>query len=691
MPRTSNFSRNHPYAVARGWVGPGFAAAALDSVSDGTTEVDNVRSILVAGGVVTDLDNGEVKISFGGLSQGSNSVGGGGSGGFGISSATPVHMLNNSTIDLIPGDVVVVDDTHDSAVTTTSTASNTRIAGVVQAPIARFTYGPVLFNGLSTIINTTGTVNRGDYALTSTTAGLADSTNDRVAGSFGVYLTGSGDFPNFVNASANTEYGTPTTYLSPNMPANIPAGHVLFLALWLDAAASSPTVSGWTRVGSESGFYYFYKVSEGGDTATATWAGASVATASVLLLDVNVSLSAPISSHDYDSSTSAAAVSGLSAAPRYAVAGVQAVATPGSGFVRLAGGGTNFSSSGGAPSLVQSKVGYGGAGVSTVSFNSAVTVGNTVITIPFKGNDWSTWSTDSRQGGTCPVDSNMVQFGGEYSHTAPTPDGNNTLAVLGKVAADSYAGPYGTPAGCDSSVWALGLLEFENLGVSGYEVATDYGAGSADIDLGTFTVGANDVVVMAIMYRATDGNNGFDPLISVNGFTQVYDNVILNGASSWGWIGYKIGDGDASVTAGDFYADQHWAAVAVHLTQGGSAASGTLAGKYIANASSATSPFSGASAQNDAIFAFNLQQSSKPAVLLYGPDLGGGGGGPVATTLDNLSDVTITSPAEDDTLRYVGGVWVNDNRRWEPVTSNPGTGPEIVFSGDDIVMTWAEY
>lgn len=63
----------------------------------------------------------------------------------------------------------------------------------------------------------------------------------------------------------------------------------------------------------------------------------------------------------------------------------------------------------------------------------------------------------------------------------------------------------------------------------------------------------------------------------------------------------------------------------------------------------------------------------------------------VAAVLTDLGDVTITSPAEDDTLRYVGGEWVNDNRRWEPVTSNPGGGPEIVFSGDDIVMTWATY
>ena len=53
------------------------------------------------------------------------------------------------------------------------------------------------------------------------------------------------------------------------------------------------------------------------------------------------------------------------------------------------------------------------------------------------------------------------------------------------------------------------------------------------------------------------------------------------------------------------------------------------------------------------------------------------GGG--ATELDDLSDVTITAPEEDQQLQHIGGVWVNNHRRWEPVTTNPGGGPEIVF------------
>jgi hypothetical protein len=68
-----------------------------------------------------------------------------------------------------------------------------------------------------------------------------------------------------------------------------------------------------------------------------------------------------------------------------------------------------------------------------------------------------------------------------------------------------------------------------------------------------------------------------------------------------------------------------------------------------------------------------------------------GGSGSSVTALDDLTDVTITAPAEDDQLQYISGEWVNNSRRWEPVTTNPGAGPEIVFDGDDIVMTWRTY
>ena len=63
--------------------------------------------------------------------------------------------------------------------------------------------------------------------------------------------------------------------------------------------------------------------------------------------------------------------------------------------------------------------------------------------------------------------------------------------------------------------------------------------------------------------------------------------------------------------------------------------------------------------------------------------------GASVSAIDDLTDATITSPAEGDMLRYTSGVWVNTPGRWEPVTTNPGTGPELVWDGDEIVMTWS--
>lgn len=56
--------------------------------------------------------------------------------------------------------------------------------------------------------------------------------------------------------------------------------------------------------------------------------------------------------------------------------------------------------------------------------------------------------------------------------------------------------------------------------------------------------------------------------------------------------------------------------------------------------------------------------------------------------LDDLSDVTITAPDTGDMLRYDGSAWVNTPGRWEPVTTNPGGGPELVWDGDELLMTW---
>lgn len=58
----------------------------------------------------------------------------------------------------------------------------------------------------------------------------------------------------------------------------------------------------------------------------------------------------------------------------------------------------------------------------------------------------------------------------------------------------------------------------------------------------------------------------------------------------------------------------------------------------------------------------------------------------VTGDLDDLTDVTITAPAEDDDLRYNGSVWVNDPRKWEVVTDGEDV---FVWDGDDLVFEWS--
>jgi hypothetical protein len=69
----------------------------------------------------------------------------------------------------------------------------------------------------------------------------------------------------------------------------------------------------------------------------------------------------------------------------------------------------------------------------------------------------------------------------------------------------------------------------------------------------------------------------------------------------------------------------------------------------------------------------------------YGALMGGSGGGGGA--LDDLTDVTITSPASAQRLRFDGSQWVNSALKWVPVTTYDGTNwlPAVDGDGNAIV------
>jgi hypothetical protein len=65
----------------------------------------------------------------------------------------------------------------------------------------------------------------------------------------------------------------------------------------------------------------------------------------------------------------------------------------------------------------------------------------------------------------------------------------------------------------------------------------------------------------------------------------------------------------------------------------------------------------------------------------------GGAASDIVAALDDLTDVTITTPAEGDMLRFDGSAWVNTDGRYEPVTDGVDT---FVWDGAEIVMAWTE-
>jgi len=62
---------------------------------------------------------------------------------------------------------------------------------------------------------------------------------------------------------------------------------------------------------------------------------------------------------------------------------------------------------------------------------------------------------------------------------------------------------------------------------------------------------------------------------------------------------------------------------------------------------------------------------------------------PVATNLDGLSDVVVSSPATAQRLRYDGSVWRNSSLIWQPLTDGNAAAPELVFDAGDVIMVEA--
>lgn len=102
-------------------------------------------------------------------------------------------MTNKSGAQRVAGEVVVADTTADSSFTTTTTANDSKIVGVVQETIADDASGIIKHHGPS-LVKVTGATSRGDWLITSTTEGQADpdSSSAPPSGAFAIALTATG-------------------------------------------------------------------------------------------------------------------------------------------------------------------------------------------------------------------------------------------------------------------------------------------------------------------------------------------------------------------------------------------------------------------------------------------------------------------------------------------------------------------
>lgn len=84
--------------------------------------------------------------------------------------ASIITLLNNSGVAVSDGTLVVLDTSVDNAFLRASTDVDTKVIGVVQGTINAGASGPVAVQGVREL-NVTGTINRGDRIVASTTVG----------------------------------------------------------------------------------------------------------------------------------------------------------------------------------------------------------------------------------------------------------------------------------------------------------------------------------------------------------------------------------------------------------------------------------------------------------------------------------------------------------------------------------------
>jgi hypothetical protein len=102
-----------------------------------------------------------------------------------------VRLTNQSGATRNAGDVVIVDSSNNSAFTTTTTSSHDNVIGIVLEQITAASTGLVAVCGGAYTVNVAAAVTRGNFLITTTTAGQADDVAALEDGIFAVAITSS--------------------------------------------------------------------------------------------------------------------------------------------------------------------------------------------------------------------------------------------------------------------------------------------------------------------------------------------------------------------------------------------------------------------------------------------------------------------------------------------------------------------
>jgi hypothetical protein len=130
--------------------------------------------------------------------------------------------VNNSGVTLNVGDIVVRDVSLDNAVMLTNVAAGSLVAGIVTEQTLAGNTGRVCTHGIA-VVNVTGTVNRGNYLVTSTTQHFAASDNGALRNVCGVALENAagGQVLAYINVVWPMTYNCATAWDSIHASTNV--------------------------------------------------------------------------------------------------------------------------------------------------------------------------------------------------------------------------------------------------------------------------------------------------------------------------------------------------------------------------------------------------------------------------------------------------------------------------------------